>query len=43
MTLNNLDNLDNLGKLDNLDNRLNNLNMGYCCINTDLRALGIFT
>jgi UV DNA damage endonuclease len=22
---------------------LHNLNMGYCCINTDLRALGIFT
>ena len=26
-----------------LNNRLHNLNMGYCCINTDLRALGIFT
>jgi len=41
--LGNLDNLDKLGNLDNLDKRLNNLNMGYCCINTDLRALGIFT
>ena len=26
-----------------IQNEIQNLNMGYCCINTDLRKLGIFT